>query len=141
MGDRRRAAGARALLSPRIMNRAFGTADDRRADEGQVAVEPSAASAVERAVDAAQRIAVERLELMRLEMQESLLRVAKGGGLLVAAGFVLVLGFTGLGAALVVVLAERMPLAASIALVAAGHVVVGIVLAAAGSAIAGRKKT
>lgn len=128
------------LALPRpIMNRAFDTADDRRPEGGSVAAEPSAVSAVERAVDAAQRIAVERLELMKLELQESLGRVAKGGGLMLAAGLVIIFGLAGLAAALVVVLAERMPLAASIALVAGGHVVAGIALAAAAAAIVGRK--
>lgn len=122
-----------------MMNRALTTADDRRPEEGQP--EPSAVSAVERAVDAAQRIAVERLELMRLEIAESLTRVAKGSGLMAAAGLIIVFGLAGLAAALVVVLAERMPLAASIAIVAGGHVVVGIALAVAGAAIAGRKAT
>lgn len=122
-----------------MMNRALNTADDRRPDEGQP--EPSAVSAVERAVDAAQRIAVERLELMRLEIAESLARVAKGSGLMAAAALIVVFGLAGLAAALVVVLAERLPLAASIAIVAGGHVVVGIVIAAVGASIAGRKAT
>jgi hypothetical protein len=89
--------------------------------------EPSAVSAAERAVEAAQRIAVERLELMRLELQEAVGRFAQRIGLVLAAGFVTILGWGGLAIALVVVLADRMPLAASIAIVAGAHVLVGIV--------------
>jgi uncharacterized membrane protein YqjE len=122
-----------------MMNRALGTVDDRRSEEGNVAAEPSAISAVERAVEAAQRIAVERLELIKLEMQESIGRLAKGGGLMLAAGLVIVFGLAGLATALVILLAQHLPLAASIAIVAGGHVIAGIALAIAGAAIAGRK--
>lgn len=123
-----------------MMNRALGATDDRR-EEGASSAEPSAVSAVERAVEAAQRIAVERLELMRLELEEKLGRVATGGGLVLAAGLIVIIGVAGLAAALVVVLAQRMPLAASIAVVAGGHVLAGVALAAAGASIAGRKTT
>ena len=103
--------------------------------------EPSAISAAERAVEAAQRIAVERLELMRLELMDALERMLLRAGLGLAAGLVIILGWCGLAAALVVVLAEQMPLAASIALVAGTHVLLGIVLGVASASLTKRKTT
>jgi uncharacterized membrane protein YqjE len=103
--------------------------------------EPSAVSAAERAVDAAQRIVVERLELMRLEVQDAVERLVQRAGLLLAAGLVTILGWCGLAAALVLVVAERLPMAAAIALVAALHVLAGIGLGVAAATIVGRKAT
>ncbi len=103
--------------------------------------EPSAISAVERAIEAAQRIAIERLELMRLELEEGLGRLLLRSGLMLAAGLVTIFGWAGLAAALVVVLAERMPLATSLALVAGVHVLAGLVLGAVATSMTGRKTT
>jgi hypothetical protein len=103
--------------------------------------EPSAVSAAERAVEAAQRIAVERLELMRLEFMDGLTGLLQRTGLLLAAGLVTILGWCGLAAALVVLLADRMPVAAAIALVGGVHVIGGVVLGVAATAMTGRKAT
>ncbi len=62
-------------------------------------------------------------------------------GLMLAAGLITILGWCGLATALVVVLAERMPLATSIGLVAGAHVVAGIVIGVAATAMTGRKAT
>jgi hypothetical protein len=100
--------------------------DERREP---AAAEPSAISAAERAVEAAQRIAVERLELMRLELIDGLGEVLKRTGAVMAAGFVAILGWTGLAIALAVVLSEYMHPAASIAFVGALHLLIGLLLA------------
>jgi hypothetical protein len=121
-------------------NRAANLHDERVGIDAP-AGEPSAAAAVERAVDAAQRIAVERLELIRLELMEGLAGLMQRAGLMLAAGFVAILGWCGLAAALVIVLAERLPLSAAIALVAGIHVLVGIVLGVVATSMTRRKAT
>ncbi|MEO6025985.1 MAG: phage holin family protein [Candidatus Binatia bacterium] len=104
--------------------------------------EPSAISAAERAVEAAQRIAVERLELMRLELVDGLSDVVKRAGAVLAAGFVAILGWTGLAIALAVVLSDYMPAAASIAIVGGLHLLIGLLLAVwAGTNGQGRKSS
>ncbi len=120
--------------------RAANLSDEQDVVES-ISSEPSAVSAVERAVEAAQRIAVERLELMRLELMEGIAGLLKRTGLLVAAGFIAILGWAGLAAALVVVMAERLPLATAIALVAGTHVLIGIGLGVAATSMTGRKAT
>jgi len=102
--------------------------------------EPTTLSAGERAMDAAQRIVVERLELIRLELQDALARQVRRAGLVLAAGFIAILGWSGLAIALVLVLAEQMPLAASSALVGGVHVLGGLVLAVA-TAASGERRT
>lgn len=105
------------------------------------AAEPSAVSAAERAVEAAQRIAVERLELIRLEFMDGLSGMLQRAGLLLAAGFIAILGLAGLSVALVLIVAGRVPLPTAIALVAGAHVIAGIVLGVAATSMAGRKTT
>ncbi len=125
-----------------MTNRALSPADESHSIVGNhVPSEPSAISAAERAVEAAQRIVVERLELMRLELVDALERLVLRAGLGLAAGFVTILGWCGLAVALVVVLAEHMPLAASIAIVAGTHVLLGIVLGVASASLTKRKTT
>ena len=113
--------------------------DDEHHVTDTTPAEPSAVSAAERAVEAAQRIAVERLELMRLEFLDGLAGVVQRAGLLLAAGLIAILGWCGLAAALVVILTERMPLAAALALVAGVHVVIGVGLGVAATSITRRK--
>lgn len=103
------------------------------------ATEPSAVSAAERAVEAAQRIVVERLELLRLEFVDAAARLVERVELMLLAGFVIALGWCGLAVALVMVLSERLPLPTSVALVAGVHVVAGIVFYAVATASRGRK--
>jgi len=123
-----------------MTTRALSTSDLRE-HEGGDPHEPSAVSAVERAVEAAQRIAVERLELMKLEVEEGLGRMLLRAGLMLAAGLITIFGWTGLATALVVVLAERLPLATSLALVAGGHVLAGIVIGVVAASMTRRKTT
>lgn len=111
------------------------------ADEHEVAVEPNAASAAERAVEAAQRIVVERLELIRLEVQEALAGAMVRSGLVLAAGFVAILGWTALAVALVLGLAEHVPLAGAIAVVGGAHVLAGVVMGATAASSGSRRPT
>jgi len=123
-----------------MVNRAFSTTDDRASTAAaESATEPSAVGAAERAVEAAQRIVVERLELLRLELVDAAARIVERMGLMLLAGFVIALGWCGLAVALVMVLSERLPLATSVALVAGVHVVAGIVFYAVATASRGRK--
>jgi Putative Actinobacterial Holin-X, holin superfamily III len=117
-----------------MTNRALSTTDAGATD-------PTTISAAERAVEAAQRIVVERLELMRLEFLEALAQRVQRSGLVLAAGFITILGWCGLAAALVMVLAERMPLATGMALVAGVHVLAGLGLGLAATSMTGRKTT
>ncbi len=106
-----------------------------------VPAEPSAVSAAERAIEAAQRIVVDRIELLRLEMIETVGSFAQRAGLMVAAGIVLLLGWVGFAIAAVVVLSHRMPMAGSIALVAGIHVLAGIALVTYAGTAGLRRKT
>ncbi len=105
------------------------------------AAEPNAITAAERAVEAAQRIVVERLELFRLELVDGANRLVERIGLMMLAGFVIALGWCGLAVALVMVLANRLPVPASVALVAGVHVVVGIAFYAMATRMQGRTTT
>ena len=122
------------------MNAAHEAADVRT-DAPSPAEQPSAVSAAERAVEAAQRIAVERIELVKLELQEALGALAKRTGLMMAAGLIAILGWSGLAVAAALLLAERMPLPAAIAAVGAVHVLAGIGLGAYAGAAEGQRKT
>ena len=124
----------------RVTTRALSTSDLREREGGEPH-EPSAVSPVERAIEAAQRIAVERLELMKLEIEEGLGRMLLRAGLMLAAGLITIFGWTGLATALVVVLAERLPLATSLALVAGGHVLAGIMIGVVATSMTRRKTT
>ena len=122
-------------------NRAVSLDDERdvRPVSETSPAEPSAVSAAERAVEAAQRIAVERLELIRLELLDGLAGIMQRAGLMLGAGLVTILGWFGLAVAVVVVVAERLPLATAIALVAGTHVLLGIVLGVAATSMTRRK--
>ena len=102
---------------------------EERHDSGLPSTEPSAISAAERAIEAAQRIVVERLELMRLEMMDGLGNLFARAGAVMAAAFVAILGWTGLAIALAVILTDYMHPAASIAFVGGLHLLIGIALA------------
>lgn len=142
-GDPDVRTGACDLLSVIPMpNRAVSLDDERDVRQSETApAEPSAVSAAERAVEAAQRIAVERLELMRLEFMDGVASLMQRAGLMLAAGLVAILGWCGLAVAVVVLVAERLPLAVAIALVAGTHVLLGIVLGVAATSMTRRKTT
>ena len=69
--------------------------------------EASAGGAVERAVDAAQRIVVERMELLRLEAQQALTRLLQDAGLLALGGVLVLIGWCALMGWGVVLLRDR----------------------------------
>jgi hypothetical protein len=118
-----------------MTNRAFSTTEDRVT----AAPEPNATMAAERAVEAAQRIVVERLELLRLDLVDAAVRLVDRIGLVLFAGFMIALGWCGLAVALVMVLANRFTLPSSVALVAGVHVLAGIVFYAVATASRGGK--
>jgi uncharacterized membrane protein YqjE len=100
----------------------------KRAPQERPGEAPSEIDAVDRMVDAAQRLVTERIELARLDMQEALATTLwRTLGL----GFILLLQLTGwwtLIAAAVLKLDDRLPLAASLALVGLLHIVTGAAL-------------
>lgn len=106
-----------------------------------VPAEPSAVSAAERAIEAAGRIVVDRIELLRLEVIESVSSLVQRVGLMLAAGVVALLGWCGFAIAAVLVLSHRMPMASSVALVAAVHLLAGVALATYASSVGMRRKT
>lgn len=104
--------------------------------------EPSAITAAERAVEAAQRIVIDRIELIRLEVQDALASLVLRTGLLVAAGLVMLLGWTALAIAAALWLAESMPRTAAVAAVGTFHLLVGAGFAAwAAGSDRGRART
>ena len=106
-----------------------------------VPAEPSAVSAAERAIEAAQGIVVDRIELIRLEVIETVSSFGQRAGIMAAAGVVLLLGWIGFAVAAVVVLSHRMPLATSVALVAGINLLAGIALATYAGTAGLRRKT
>ena len=77
--------------------------------------EPSPGGAVERAVDAAQRIVVERVELLRLEAQQALIRLLQDAGLLALGGLLAFISWCALMGWVVVLLRDRVSLPAGLA--------------------------
>jgi len=94
---------------------------ERRSENGQ----PSATEAVERMIDASQRLINDRIELAKLEAQETVTRIVTSTVFLVVAGLFALLGWISLMAAVVVLLRQNMTLAASLALVGGIHLVLG----------------
>jgi hypothetical protein len=103
--------------------------------------EPSAINAAERAVDAAQRIVVDRLELIRLEAQEALANLVVRTGLVTAAGVVILIGWVALAVATALWLRQWMSPAASVGLVGSVHLLAGAGLAVWAAGFDQRRKT
>ncbi len=105
------------------------------AHQNEASPAPSAITAAERAIEAAQRIVVERIELIRLETQDALASVLRRIGLVLATAVVAVFGWCGLAVAAALLLAERMSPAAAVATIGAVHlltaVAIGIYLSSA----------
>jgi hypothetical protein len=87
--------------------------------------EPSAVGAVERGIEAAQRIVIEGLELLRLEAEERLTRTVRGAALLSLGGALTLIGWCALMLVVVLILRERWSLIGGLAVVGAGHLAVG----------------
>ena len=90
--------------------------------------EASPSGAVERAVDAAQRIVVVRMELLRLEAQQALIRLLQDAGLLALGGVLALIGWCALMGWGVVLLRDRVSLPAGLASMALLNAVLAAVL-------------
>jgi uncharacterized membrane protein YqjE len=90
--------------------------------------EASPSGAVERAVDATQRIVVDRMELLRLEAQQALTRLLQDTGLLALGGVLALVGWCALMGWGVVLLRERVSLPAGLASIAVLNAVLATVL-------------
>jgi hypothetical protein len=86
---------------------------------------PSPTDAVERVIDAGQRLVTERIELARLDAEDAITRAIGRGVLVVLMGLFAFSGWWAAMAAVVILLTEWMPLPESLALVGAVHVAVG----------------
>ena len=90
--------------------------------------EPPPNGAVERAVDAAQRIVVERMELLRLEAQQALTRLLQNAGLLALGGVLALIAWCALMGWGVMLLRERVSLPAGLVSMALLNTVLATVL-------------
>lgn len=95
--------------------------------EQKLEVDHSPGAAVARAVESGQRMLLDRLELVRLELQETLRSTIKATMLAAIGGVVLALGWVVLMAALVILLNRWLPLSACLAIVGGAHLVAGAV--------------
>jgi uncharacterized membrane protein YqjE len=93
--------------------------------EGRPSEPPAEIDAVERVVDAAQRLVVERIELARLDVQEAMATTlwrTMGFGIV---ALLQLAGWWTLIAAVVVKLDDRLPLSSSLAIVGLLHILAG----------------
>jgi len=98
--------------------------------ERHVPEHPSPTDAVERVIDAGQRLVTERIELARLDAEDAIAHAIGRGVLVVLMGLFAFSGWWAGMAAVVILLTAWMPLPASLALVGGVHVVVGAVATA-----------
>lgn len=82
--------------------------------------------------DAGQQLIIDRIELVRAEISEDILRLAVGASFVVAAGVLALIGYLTLLAAVIVFLADVLSPAAALAIGGAFHTVLGVALAAMG---------
>jgi uncharacterized membrane protein YqjE len=103
------------------------------------AAAPSPLAAAERLVDTAQRLVVERMELLRVETEARVLRGLRAVAIAAVGYSLLVVGWTALVAALVLAVPAEVRVPTTIAL-AVGHLIVGAIVTtgAARRAAAGR---
>jgi Putative Actinobacterial Holin-X, holin superfamily III len=92
--------------------------------------EPSATDAVERVLDAGQRLVAERIELVKLDVQEVVSGKLSQGAAIVLPGLFAFGGWWILMAALVAFLDTYLVLPASLAIVGGAHVLIGAGVAA-----------
>lgn len=102
--------------------------------EADARPDSSVSGALVRAVEAAERIVVNRIDLARLDILGAIADVARTGGLLVCGGFLMAVGWTGVSLAATLVL-ERLtgswPLSA--VLIGVANLALGFALMAAAS--------
>lgn len=94
--------------------------------------ESSLVDALTRGIEAGQRLIIDRIELLRLDALELLGRAERGGLLIVFGAMLAMVGWIGIGAAVVVWLTAYLTPAASAAIVGAIHLAAGATLAGAG---------
>lgn len=82
--------------------------------------------------EAGQQVIIDRIELVRAEISEDLLRLALGLSFVVGAGILAVVGYLTLLAAVMVLLADVLSPEAALAIGVGAHLLVGLVLLALG---------
>ncbi len=83
-------------------------------------------------VQSAQRLVISRIDLLRLEAKDAAAKAAKQGVLFGAAAFLGMLGWIGLAAAVVVLLAGPLPTSLALGIVGGVHVALAVGLALMG---------
>lgn len=101
---------------------------------------PSLWEATLEVFETGQQVIIDRIELVRAEISEDLLRLAFGLSFVVAAGVLALVGYLTLLAALIVLLAKALSPEAALAIGGAFHLIVGVVLAALGASSLKRMK-
>jgi hypothetical protein len=94
---------------------------------GESHSEPSVVTALGRAIDAGQRIVVNRIDLARLDILDAVSRVAQGGLFIIVGGVLLAVGWLAFTCAAIVFGQDYLSLPGSAALVGAINAVAGIV--------------
>ena len=95
--------------------------------------EPSVLSSVGRAIEAGQRLIVDRVDLAKLDVLRALSNTFRGTALLLGGGLLLAIGWTALSAAATIVLHDRgLGWAASACATGVANVLVGALLAGIG---------
>jgi hypothetical protein len=94
--------------------------------------EPSVVAALGRAIDAGQRIVVNRVDLVRLEILDTVTRAATGGVLAIAGAVIIGIGWLACSGALILYAEPYLTLAGSAAVIGAVNVLAGIALLASG---------
>jgi hypothetical protein len=100
--------------------------------EKETASEPSVVSAFGRAVEAGQRLLVNRMDLIRLDILDLIARTQRGAVLIIFGAVVTMAGWLAISVAAVLVMERSLPLPLSAALAGVGNAVLGAALVAAG---------
>lgn len=94
--------------------------------------EPTLSTALERVVETSQRVLIDRLELLRVEVEEDVSRTLQSMVFLVGAAVLGICGWLALLAAVIRWLDGLLPLSASLAIVGGANAIIAGVLAAYG---------
>lgn len=93
---------------------------------GEAQSEPTIVTALGRAIDAGQRIIVNRIDLARLDVVDMLNRVMRGGMLIMIGGVLLAVGWLAFSAAAIIFGERYVSLPASAAVVGALNAAIGV---------------
>lgn len=99
---------------------------------GETHSEPSVVTALGRAIDAGQRIIVNRIDLARLDILDAVGRIAQGGVLIVIGGILLAVGWLAFTSAAIIFGQNYISLPASAAIVGAINAAIGAVALSVG---------